>query len=155
MADIGDRLRQIRGRQSRQEFADELGIHPQTLYMYEKGKRVLDVDLVQRICLKYAVSVEWLIFGEGELQAAHEAADQELEKRLAEKEALLAAQDARINELKNELIATQAGALKAYELAVGVISSSGSRSAEAASAGTETADGQSAGAPGRGLNARR
>lgn len=155
MDGIGGRLRQIRGRQSRQEFAEELGIHPQTLYMYEKGKRVLDVDLVQRICLKYAVSVEWLIFGERELQAAHETADHELEKQLAEKEALLAEQDARINELKNELITTQAGALKAYELAVGVISSSGSRPAEAASAGTETTDGQSAEAPRRGFSARR
>lgn len=119
--DIGDRIRMIRGRRSRNDFAAELGIHPQTLYLYEKGKRVLDVDLVQQLCLRYNVSVEWLIFGEGELQSLREPADSGLEERLAEKEALLVRQSAHINKLKNELIAAQAGALKAYELAMGAI----------------------------------
>lgn len=116
--DIGDRIRHIRGKRSRAEFAELLGIHPQTLYMYEKGKRVVDVDLVQQLCRGFNVPVEWLIFGEGGLQALEYAsapavplldiAPTELEIRLAEENA----------ELKDELIAAQAKALSAYELAL-------------------------------------
>ena len=110
--DIGNRIRKIRGKTPRAVFAEELGIHPQTLYMYEKGKRVVDVDLIQQLCAKFNVSVEWLIFGDGQLQAARDdAEDQRLKAELAEKEA-------RIAQLQSELIAAQAGALKAYELAV-------------------------------------
>ena len=124
--DIGSRIKQIRGTMSRAEFAGQLGIHPQTLYMYEKGKRVVDVELVQQICSKFAVSVEWLIFGEGKLLAARN--DKE-DRRLREE---LAAKEARIAQLQNELISAQAGALKAYELAVDALQ-------PARDGGTETA----------------
>ncbi len=131
--DIGDRIRQVRGKRSRAEFAEELGIHPQTLYMYEKGKRVADVDLVRELCSKFNVSVEWLIFGDRQLQslrepapggAAHSAAAPAPEAEPAESNGLtplLAERDARIDELKSELIAAQAGALKAYEIAMEAI----------------------------------
>lgn len=68
--EIGDRIKEVRGRVPRAEFAEKLGIHPQTLYMYEKGKRVVDVDLIQKICENFNVSVEWLIFGGDGLQGA-------------------------------------------------------------------------------------
>jgi transcriptional regulator with XRE-family HTH domain len=124
--DIGDRIRQIRGRRSRAEFAEELGIHPQTLYMYEKGKRVVDVELVRDLCDKFQVSVEWLIFGDRELQSLRESPGPEAPsapppaERVALPDAapVIAEKDARIEELKSELIAAQAGALKAYELAM-------------------------------------
>jgi len=113
--DIGSRIQKIRGKTPRAVFAEQLGIHPQTLYMYEKGKRVVDVELVQLLCAKFGVPVEWLIFGEGQLQAVrNDEEDQRLQRELAAKEA-------RIAELQNELIAAQAGALKAYELAVGAL----------------------------------
>lgn len=123
--DIGDRIRQIRGRRSRAEFAEGLGIHPQTLYMYEKGKRVVDVELVRGLCEKFNVSVEWLIFGDRELQSlrekpAHER-DQAEKTENPDMAPVIAEKDARIDELKSELIAAQAGALKAYELAVEAI----------------------------------
>lgn len=111
--DIGDRIKQIRGKTSRAEFAEKLGIHPQTLYLYEKGKRVVDVELIQLLCTTFGVSVEWLIFGTEKLHAAvSRGEDERLRQELAEKEA-------RISQLQNELIAAQSGALKAYELAVG------------------------------------
>ena len=111
--DIGDRIRQIRGRTSRAEFAEKLGIHPQTLYMYEKGKRVVDVELIQLLCTTFGTSVEWLIFGTEKLNdVLPSEEDERLRRELAEKEA-------RINQLQQELIAAQSGALKAYELAVG------------------------------------
>jgi len=117
--DIGDRIRQIRGRRSRAEFAEELGIHPQTLYMYEKGKRVVDVELVRDLCEKYQVSVEWLIFGDRELQTMRENQAPEVPAEKADAPdvtSVIAEKDAKIEELKSELIAAQAGALKAYEL---------------------------------------
>jgi len=121
--EIGERIKIIRGRTPRAEFAETLGIHPQTLYMYEKGKRVVDVELIQRICAKFNVPVEWLIFGEGGLRNADYGggADPRLQTRLAEQEALLAEQDVKITQLTNELIAAQAGALKAYEMAMGAL----------------------------------
>lgn len=120
--DIGDRIQQIRGKAPRAEFAEKLGIHPQTLYMYEKGKRVVDVELVQRICAEFGVSVEWLIFGTEQLKAAVSSEeDEKLRRELAEKEARIAESEARINTLQSELIAAQSGALKAYEIAVGTL----------------------------------
>lgn len=111
--DIGDRIKQIRGKASRAEFAEKLGIHQQTLYLYEKGKRVVDVELLQRICSECSVSVEWLIFGTEQLQTAVSSAeDEKLRRELAEKEE-------RIHQLQNELILAQSGALKAYDLALG------------------------------------
>ncbi len=126
--DIGDRIRQVRDKRSRAEFAEALGIHPQTLYMYEKGKRVADVDLVRELCSKFNVSVEWLIFGDHQLQSLREPAPAGIPRATPpapesglELTPLLAERDARIDELKSELIAAQAGALKAYEIAMEAI----------------------------------
>ena len=121
MMSIGDRIRQIRGKTPRAEFAEMLGIHPQTLYMYEKGKRVVDVDLLQQLCLKSGVSIEWLVFGNGGADGEREAQDHEIEERLQEKERLLARQEEYIKQLKDELISAQAEAIRAYELALGTL----------------------------------
>jgi transcriptional regulator with XRE-family HTH domain len=118
--DIGDRIRKTRGSRSRLEYAEALGIHPQTLYLYEKGKRVVDVELLQQICQESGIAAEWLIYGD-QKEKDQQGDNRRLEKKLAEKESLLATREARINQLQNDLIAAQAGALKAYELAVGAI----------------------------------
>lgn len=57
---IGEKIRQVRGKDSRKEFAEKLGIYSQTLYMYEKGKRTPTLDIVNKICVIYGVKVEWL-----------------------------------------------------------------------------------------------
>lgn len=141
--EVGGRIREIRGRTPRAEFAERLDIHPQTLYMYEKGKRVVDVGLIQKICERFNVSVEWLIFGLGGSQnAGQAAADPELKARLAEQESLLAEQDEKIRQLTSELIAVQAGALKAYELAMGALQQPASEErmkAKPATAGRDSA----------------
>lgn len=118
---IGDRIRQIRGKKSRADFAAVLGIHPQTLYMYEKDKRVVDVDLLQQICLKCDVSVEWLVFGDEGARGADGSQNEELEEMLHKKELQLVEQDAYIKALKDELITAQAEAIKAYEIAMGTL----------------------------------
>ncbi|MCL1939573.1 MAG: helix-turn-helix domain-containing protein [Desulfovibrionaceae bacterium] len=66
--DIGKRITQLRGKISREEFVEGLGIHAQTLYMYEKGKRQPDLGTLRNICDKYHVSADWLIFGDNEQQ---------------------------------------------------------------------------------------
>lgn len=118
--EIGDRIRKIRGTRSRLEYAEMLGIHPQTLYLYEKGKRVVDVELLQQLCRESETAVEWLIFGDQQGNSP-KAGDRYLKKELAEKETQLAEREARISQLQNDLITAQAGALKAYELAVEAI----------------------------------
>jgi hypothetical protein len=97
--------------------------------MYEKGKRVVDVELVRNLCDKFNVSVEWLIFGDSELQSLQESHSLEPSVAMPPVEKpdnldmapVIAEKDAQIDELKSELIAAQAGALKAYELAVEAI----------------------------------
>lgn len=116
--DIGQRIRQIRGKRSRNEFAGILNIHPQTLYMYEKGKRIVDVELIQQICRKFNVSVEWLIFGDTEDMKKDEISDPEkLRESIREKDELLEKQNEEIQRLTKALISAQAEAIRLYEKA--------------------------------------
>jgi transcriptional regulator with XRE-family HTH domain len=63
--EIGLRIRSLRGKVSREEFARSLQIHPQTLVRYEKGERTPDAIVIARICSETRVSLSWLLFGEG------------------------------------------------------------------------------------------
>lgn len=114
---IGERIRSIRGGVSRTEFAETLGIHPQTVYLYEKDKRVIDVVLLQKICLLYEVSVEWLVFGEENAKVQQKVPPKILEV-LKEKDRMIEHQDEQIETLRDELIEAQAGAIKALERAL-------------------------------------
>lgn len=62
---LGERIAQVRGKVSRKIFAEKLGIHPQTLYLYEKGKRNVSIDVISRLCDDHGISVEWLTKGTG------------------------------------------------------------------------------------------
>jgi len=64
---IGDRLKQLRGGKSREEFAQKYGIHPNTLARWEKGTRSPDLDFVIAICADMHVEPRWLLFGEDQL----------------------------------------------------------------------------------------
>lgn len=63
---IGDRIVQIRGKIARNDFAQELNIHPSSLARYEKGERLPDSACIGALIEKYNVSAEWLILGKGE-----------------------------------------------------------------------------------------
>lgn len=63
MDTFGERLKAIRGKQSRDDFATQLGIHAQTLYRYEKGERNPDIDFIRSVVEKIGVELEWLVFG--------------------------------------------------------------------------------------------
>ena len=69
---IGERLIEIRGKTPRDEFAAQIGIHPQTLYTYEKGKRAVPLRTAEKICSAYGVSVEWLMTGNGAMRPENE-----------------------------------------------------------------------------------
>jgi len=71
MSTLGERLRQVRGRITREVAADRLGIHPNTLQKYEGDKRVPDADFVITFCTAFGVTERWLLRGEdGEEQAS-------------------------------------------------------------------------------------
>lgn len=69
---IGMRLKELRGKLSREEFAGKLGIHPQTLYRYEKDGRSIDAELIGKIVKAFNISSKWLIFGDGPMKETGE-----------------------------------------------------------------------------------
>jgi len=64
-AGIGDRLLQIRGKRTQQEFADSIGISKTTYHRYEREERIVDVEVIARICEKYQFDYTWVITGKG------------------------------------------------------------------------------------------
>ncbi len=62
---LGHRLRKLRGRQSREQFAAALGIHKNTLARYEMGERKPDAAFIGRVCEYCDVTPDWLLTGNG------------------------------------------------------------------------------------------
>ncbi len=60
---LGQRIRALRGGQSRDQFAGELGIHRNTLARYESGQRMPDAGMLRRLCRVARVPPEWLLEG--------------------------------------------------------------------------------------------
>ncbi|MCP1673347.1 transcriptional regulator with XRE-family HTH domain [Natronocella acetinitrilica] len=58
---LGSRIRELRGRRSRDRFASQLGIHKNTLARYENGERLPDAEMLHRLCSLCGVSADWLI----------------------------------------------------------------------------------------------
>lgn len=59
---FGERLRQIRleNKITQREFAEQVGLTPSSISAYEKGNRVPDLDIAQKIAEKTGVSLDWL-----------------------------------------------------------------------------------------------
>ncbi len=70
---LGERIAQVRGTVPRRLFAKALGIHPQTLYLYEKNKRDIGIEAINRICETYAISVEWITQGIGAMKSGEDS----------------------------------------------------------------------------------
>jgi transcriptional regulator with XRE-family HTH domain len=64
MRELADRIKQLRGKLSREEFSEKTGISPRSLANYELGERIPRADTVARICVRMDVSADWLLFGE-------------------------------------------------------------------------------------------
>ena len=69
MSTIGNKIREIRGKESRSEFAARFDIHPNTLMRWEKDERSPDVEFIKKVALSYQISPEWLISDRGERDA--------------------------------------------------------------------------------------
>lgn len=63
-AQIGQRLREVRGSDSRSKVQELTGLHPNTLANYENG-RLPDVGFVTRFCKVYGINEQWLLTGVG------------------------------------------------------------------------------------------
>ena len=63
MNGIGQRIRSIRGRQSRQAFAQIAGISPSSLVRYETETLLPSASAILAICDYANVSTDWLITG--------------------------------------------------------------------------------------------
>lgn len=62
------RLRIIRGKVSRIEFARLLDVHPNTLGRYERGQTEPDFTFARSICTKFGIEPRWLLFGTGPMR---------------------------------------------------------------------------------------
>lgn len=65
MDTIGNRLKQVRGKLSGEQFAAQFGLNAQTIYRYERGTRKPGTKFLQMVANKTGVSLEWLIAGDG------------------------------------------------------------------------------------------
>lgn len=65
MADISERLKDVRGNVSQTEFAQIFGLHRNTLVKYETGLQLPTTDFITQLCNKFNISSDWLLFGIG------------------------------------------------------------------------------------------
>ena len=63
MSTLGERIRQLRGTSSQQDFADKLSITRQYVALLESDKREPSPLLVDSLCQKFNVRREWLELG--------------------------------------------------------------------------------------------
>lgn len=60
---LGERIRILRGKRSRQELADLIGVHVNTVGKFERGASMPDAFLLNRLCAVSGRSIEWLVSG--------------------------------------------------------------------------------------------
>ena len=62
---IGERIKQLRGKERQELFAERFGVSRSTILRYESGYRDPDASFIIALCREYNVSANWLLFGEG------------------------------------------------------------------------------------------
>ena len=60
---IGERITELRAKDSKKSFAEKLEVDQTTIANYENGKRLPNSDFIARLCKLYDVSADWLIYG--------------------------------------------------------------------------------------------
>lgn len=73
MQGFATRLKQLRGENTREEFAEKLGLSSRSLANYETGERIPKINTVALICSKLNIDANWLLFG-GDTEEKKEAA---------------------------------------------------------------------------------
>lgn len=62
---IGERLGELRGQNSRDTFAEKLGVHKNTIGNYERGDRQPEITFLQSLHERLDVNLNWLLTGDG------------------------------------------------------------------------------------------
>lgn len=76
---LGKRIRELRGKQSRGQFADAFLVAPSSLARWESGLNQPELGFLIRLTSAFGVSLRWLITGEEEISKNGEnLADQQL-----------------------------------------------------------------------------
>lgn len=60
---IGDRLKQLRGRESMAEFGHRFEVSAQQISRIENNLSAPSLDLAKKICEHYDVSLDWFLMG--------------------------------------------------------------------------------------------
>jgi len=71
-ADIGERLKILRGSKTQTEFATEIGTTLRAYQYYEAGDRVPNIELLTEISKKYNKSVDWILKGTEKSEDEHD-----------------------------------------------------------------------------------
>lgn len=61
---IGERIRQLRGKETQADFGVRFGISRNTVTRYESGGRDPDAGFIVALCKRYNVSANWLLLGD-------------------------------------------------------------------------------------------
>ena len=66
MDTIGDRIKELRkeNKLTQQELGEKLGVHSNTISMYEKGNRKVSADMANKLSEIFNVSVDYITKGE-------------------------------------------------------------------------------------------
>src|SRR5579885_338975 len=60
---VGQRIGELRGRESQGAFADAIGVHVNTLGRYERGERLPDAEFLSALAARRDISTHWLLYG--------------------------------------------------------------------------------------------
>lgn len=72
MSSLAERIRNIRGKMSREEFAQHIGVHVNTVGRYERGGSEPDISIASKICQEFGVNTYWFMFGESSQGSCNE-----------------------------------------------------------------------------------
>lgn len=73
MTTLGERLRQVRGKTSQEQFARLLELNKNSVGSYERGERTPNANTLSKIVVKCGVSPYWLLSGEGPMYPGDQA----------------------------------------------------------------------------------
>jgi len=60
---LGERIKKLRGDESREDFGRKFGKNRNTILRYENNTNPPDAAFIEHICCEYKVSADWLIYG--------------------------------------------------------------------------------------------
>jgi transcriptional regulator with XRE-family HTH domain len=78
VSELGRRLQAVRGNESLDAFAQQLEVHRNTLFRYEKGESYPDARIIYMLRMKFDVNPNWLISGDGPMHSSEAQLDKEL-----------------------------------------------------------------------------